>query len=107
MILVLSLVLGVVPLAGVVWIFVSGMISLSPPSATVDGLFMTLILLTVSLCFLLNAYWEARDQGLLAFVHKKKSGLVPSASAPAAKATTAAAPVTATAAKVPTAKVSS
>ena len=65
MILMLSLVLGVVPLAGVVWIFVSGMIKLSPPSATVDGLFMTLILLTLSACFLLNAFWEARDQGLI------------------------------------------
>ena len=107
MILGLSLVLGLVPLAGVVWVFVSGMISLSPPSANVDGLFMTLILLTVSLCFLLNAYWEARDQGLLAFMHKKKSALVPSASAPVAKTTTAAVPTAATAAKTPTAKVGS
>jgi len=65
MILVLSLVLGLLPLAGVGWIFASGMITLSPPSATVDGLFMTLILLTLSLCFLLNAYWEARDHGLI------------------------------------------
>ena len=61
MILVLSLVLGVVPLLGVVWIFVSGMIVLWPFSATVDGLFMTLILLTLSGCFFLNAYWEMRD----------------------------------------------
>lgn len=65
MILVLSLVLGALPLAGVVWILMSGMITLWPPSATVDGLFMSLILLTLSACFLLNAYWEARDQGLL------------------------------------------
>jgi len=65
MILMLSLVLGLVPLAGVAWIFVSGMITLSPPSATVDGLFMTLILLTLSGCFLLNAYWEMRDRGIL------------------------------------------
>ena len=65
MILALSLILGLIPLAGVVWIFVSGMITLSPLSFTVDGLFMTLILLTVSACFLLNAYWEARDRGLL------------------------------------------
>jgi Ca2+/Na+ antiporter len=65
MILVLSLVLGIVPLIGVAWIFVSRMITLSPLSFTVDGLFMTLILLTLSLCFLLNAYWEARDKGLL------------------------------------------
>ena len=65
MILVLSLVLGLVPLAGVVWIFASGMITLSPPSFTVDGLFMSLILLALSGCFFLNAFWEARDQGLL------------------------------------------
>ena len=65
MILVLSLVLGLVPLVGVVWIFVSGMIILSPPSATVDGLFMTLILLTLSACFFLNAFWEMRDRGML------------------------------------------
>ncbi len=64
-ILILSLVLGVVPLAGVAWILMSGMITFSPPSATVDGLFMTLILLTLSLCFLLNAYWEMRDRGMI------------------------------------------
>jgi hypothetical protein len=64
-ILVLSLVLGIVPLIGIAWIFVSGMITLSPFSATIDGLFMTLILLTLSACFLLNAFWEARDKGLL------------------------------------------
>jgi hypothetical protein len=79
MILVLSLVLGIVPLAGVVWIFVSGMITISPFSATVDGLFMTLILLTLSACFLLNAFWEARDKGLIG---KKEAP----AKAPAAKA---------------------
>jgi hypothetical protein len=65
MILVLSLVLGLVPLAGVVWIFASGMITLTFPFFTVDGLFMSLILLTLSLCLLPNAYWEARDQGLI------------------------------------------
>ena len=81
MILVLSLVLGLVPLLGVVWIFVSGMITLSPFSATVDGLFMTLILLTLSGCFLLNAYWEMRDRGMLG----KKKETAP-AKAPAAKA---------------------
>ena len=71
-ILVLSLVLGLVPLAGVAWIFATGMITVVPPSATVDGLFMTLILLMLSACFLLNVYWEARDQGLLGFLHKKE-----------------------------------
>jgi hypothetical protein len=80
--LVLSIVLGIIPLLGVVWIFVSGMITLAPPSATVDGLFMTLILLALSLCFLLNAYWEMRDQGMLAFLHKKQAATAP---APAAK----------------------
>jgi len=72
-ILVLSLVLGVVPLLGVVWIFASGMITLWPPSASVDGLFTTLILLTLSACFLLNAYWEMRDHGMLSFLHKKQA----------------------------------
>jgi hypothetical protein len=89
MMLVLSVVLGVVPLLGVGWLFASGMITLWPPSATVDGLFMSLILLTLSLCFLLNAYWEARDQGLLKFLHKKQPGgkeAATSATAPAAKA---------------------
>jgi hypothetical protein len=80
MILVLSLLLGVLPLAGVAWILVSGMITVWPPSATVDGLFMSLILLTLSACFLLNAYWEMRDQGLLG-----KKAAAP-AKAPAAKA---------------------
>lgn len=80
MILVLSLVLGVLPLAGVAWIFASGMITLSPFGFTVDGLFMTLILLTLSACFFLNAYWEARDQGL---IRKKQAA---PAKPPAAKA---------------------
>ena len=80
LILVLSLVLGIVPLIGVAWVFVSGMISLSPFSATVDGLFMTLILLTLSACFLLNACWEAKDHGLIG---KKRT---PPAKSPAPKA---------------------
>lgn len=80
MILVLSLVLGVLPLVGVAWIFASGMITLSPFGFTVDGLFMTLILLTLSACFFLNAYWEARDQGLI-----RKKAAAP-AKPPAAKA---------------------
>ena len=80
MILVLSLVLGVLPLVGVVWIFVSGMIVLSPFSVTMDGLFMTLILLTLSACFLLNAFWEMRDRRMIG---KKKAEPVKT---PAAKA---------------------
>lgn len=82
MMLMLSLVLGVLPLAGVVWIFLSGMITLSPPSITMDGLFMTLILLVLSLTFLLNAYWEMRDAGVI-----KKKAAAPPPKAPVAKAT--------------------
>ena len=100
-ILVLSLVLGVVPLVGVVWIFLSGMITLSPFSVTMDGLFMTLILLTLSLCFLLNAFWEARDQGLLKFAQKKQTA--PPLKTAAAAGTAAAS--TAATAKAPAAKV--
>jgi hypothetical protein len=81
MILVLSLVLGVVPLLGVGWILASGMITLWPPAATVDGLFMSLILLMLSACFLLNAFWEARDQG---FLPKKAAAAPAKASAPKA-----------------------
>jgi hypothetical protein len=76
-ILALSLVLGLAPLAGIGWIFAAGMITPWPPSATVDGLFMTLILLTLSLCFLLNVYWEANDQGLLKFLKKEKPAATP------------------------------
>ena len=83
LILALCLVLGLLPIAGVVWIFVSGMITISPPSATVDGLFMTLILLTLSACFLLNAFWEARDKGLLG---KKEKPAPAATKVPAAKA---------------------
>ena len=79
--LVVSLLFGIIPLLGVVWIFMSGMIKLFPPSATVDGLFMSLILLALSACFLLNAYWEMRDQGMLG----TKESAAP-AKAPAAKA---------------------
>ncbi len=91
MILVLSLVLGLLPLVGVVWIFVSGMIVLWPFSATVDGLFMTLILLTLSACFLLNAYWEMHDRG---WIGKKQAAPLAKAAAapkPAATATSPAA----------------
>jgi hypothetical protein len=83
MMLVLSLVLGIVPLLGVAWIFSSGMITLWPPSATVDGLFMSLILLSLSACFLLNAYWEMRDRGLL---HLGKKQVVAPAKTAAPKA---------------------
>jgi hypothetical protein len=82
MMLVLSLVLGILPLLGVVWIFMSGMITLSPLSATVDGLFMSLILLALAGTFWLNAYWEMRDRGVIG----KKKPATPAGKAPAAKA---------------------
>jgi len=85
MMLVISLILAVLPLAGVAWLFMDGMIIPWPPSATVDGLFIGLILLTLSGCFLLNAFWEARDQGLLRFLHKKEAA-APAAKTPAVKA---------------------
>ncbi len=59
MMLAVSLVLGILPLLGVVWTLMNGMIT------TVDGLFMSLILLTLSAVFLLNAYWEMRDMGMV------------------------------------------
>jgi hypothetical protein len=76
MILILSLVLGILPLLGVVWTLANGLIT------TVDGLFMSLILLTLSGVFMLNAYWEMRDLGMIG----KKKATVPAAKTPAAKA---------------------
>jgi hypothetical protein len=113
-ILALSLVLGLAPLAGIGWIFATGMITPWPPSATVDGLFMTLILLTLSLVFLLNAYWEARDHGLVKFMQKEKpAAATKPAAAPAKASASAAAPKTtppataSTTTSAPVAKVSS
>lgn len=54
MLLVISLVLALIPLLGVVWIVAFG----SP--TTVDGLFMSLILLAMSGVFGLNALLELR-----------------------------------------------
>jgi hypothetical protein len=76
MMLALSLVLGILPLLGVVWTLANGMIT------TVDGLFMSLILLMLSGVFTLNAYWEMRDLGMIG----KKKAAAPAAKTPAAKA---------------------
>src|ERR1700684_1588150 len=76
MILILSLVLGILPLLGVVFTALNGMIT------TVDGLFMSLILLTLSGVFMLNAYWEMRDSGMLG----KKKAVAVAPKSPAAKA---------------------
>src|ERR1700737_1703861 len=77
MMLVISIVMGIVPLLGIAWTIATGTVT------TVDGLFMSLILLTLSAVFFLNAYWELRDRGALAFLDKKK---------PAAAVTPAATP---------------
>jgi len=66
MMLVISIVLGILPLLGIAWTIVTGTVT------TVDGLFMSLILLSLSAVFFLNAFWELRDRGALAFLHKKK-----------------------------------
>ena len=77
MMLAISLVLGILPLLGVVWTLMNGMIT------TVDGLFMSLILLTLSGIFLLNVFWELRDRGFLAFLQKNKP--TPAKEPPASK----------------------
>ena len=65
--LLISILLGSIPVAGIGWIIVTRTIT------TVDGLFMSLILLTLSGVFFLNAFLELRDRGLLAFLQKKKA----------------------------------
>jgi len=56
--LLISILLGLIPLAGIGWIVVSGTIT------TVDGLFESLIMLSISGVFFLNVFWELRDKGL-------------------------------------------
>jgi hypothetical protein len=56
MMLMLSLILGIVPLLGVAWIVLNASVT------TVDGLFMSLILLTLSGIPFLNAYLEVRGK---------------------------------------------
>ena len=57
--LLISIVLGLLSLAGIVWIIIVGSL------LSVDGLFMSLILLTLSGIFLLNVLLECRDHGFL------------------------------------------
>lgn len=63
--LLISIVLGLIPLAGIGWIVVSGTLT------TMDGLFETLIMLSLSGVFFLNVFWEMRDRGWLG---KKDAG---------------------------------
>jgi uncharacterized RDD family membrane protein YckC len=76
MMLILSLALAILPLLGVVWTLTNGLIT------TVDGLFLTLILLMLSAVFMLNAYWEMRDGGMIG-----KKAAAPATKTPAPKAT--------------------
>ena len=76
--LLISILLGCIPLAGIGWIMMTRAI------ATVDGLFMSLILLTLSGIFFLNAFLELRDRGFLVFLRKKKTE--PAKEPPASKA---------------------
>lgn len=71
--LLISILLGLIPLAGIGWIVISGTIK------TVDGLFESLIMLSISGVFFLNVIWELRDQGLLG-KHKAEPAGKPPAS---------------------------
>jgi len=64
--LLISIVLGLVPLAGIVWLIVSQTLT------TVDGLFTSLILLTLSGIFFLNAALELHTRGMLNVLRRKK-----------------------------------
>ena len=66
--LLISILLGLIPLAGIVWIILVHAIT------SVDGLFMSLILLTLSGVFFLNAAWELRER----FFVREKSAKVSS-----------------------------
>lgn len=54
MLLITSAVLALLPLLGIAWILTRGTVT------TVDGLFMSLILLSISGVFGMNALWELR-----------------------------------------------
>ena len=56
MMLLLSVILGIVPLMGVTWIVLKASVT------TVDGLFMSLILVTLSAILFLNAFLEIRGR---------------------------------------------
>jgi hypothetical protein len=76
--LLIAIVFCVAPLAGIGWIIVAGSIT------TVDGLFMSLVLLSLSGVFLLNVFWELQDRGLFSFLHKEKTAASKESAAPKA-----------------------
>jgi hypothetical protein len=73
MLLIISAVMAVLPLFGIAWFVASGNIT------TMDGLFMSLILLTISAIFAANAFWEfQRQRRRAAFVKQARAaGLFP------------------------------
>jgi len=71
--LLLSLLLGLLSLAGVAWIILVGSL------LSVDGLFMSLILLTIAGVFFLNVLLECRDHGLLGKNKATSAKVVPAA----------------------------
>lgn len=76
--IVLSILLALIPLAGIAWIVITRSLT------SVDGLFMSLILLTLSGVFFLNVLFEMDGRGWLPFLHKNKA--VSPKDPPAAKA---------------------
>ena len=76
--LLMAIVFCIVPLAGIAWIFVAGSIT------TVDGLFMSLILLSLSGISFLDVFWELKDRGLLSFLHQEKTAAGKGSTAPKA-----------------------
>jgi len=54
--MLLSIVLGIVPLLGIAWTVTNGTVT------TVDGLFLSLILLSLSGILFLNAYLDLRTR---------------------------------------------
>lgn len=60
----ISLLLAALPLGGIIYMVFTGDIGV-PPHWTVDGLFLTLILLTISGIMGFNALLEAKAQGLI------------------------------------------
>ena len=64
--IVLAVVLGIIPIAGVAWILRQREL------LTVDGLFFVLILLTMSGVFFLSAAWDAYELGWMDFLKRRK-----------------------------------
>ena len=64
--IVIAVLLGMIPLAGVVWVLREREL------LTVDGLFLCLILLTLAGIFFLSAAWDAYELGWLGFLKRRR-----------------------------------